>query len=686
MLIQQLLDVVDMSWGTIGGFVRIVPLQEETFNPDKEYYTLKLSLQYGELSASFEYRVTRSGGGLPALLLHGQLSNSCPYGFIDNTVFYLTPTQLGLYGGSRYLEPGISAELVSSEGNTDVITSGGVPALNALACHEYLFATSDAAITIDADFPIFGGPLVGVDVGQITQYYWSEEPTYQGYVNEIIYNEDYTNIDIALNAHGSQPEEIDEDKIYYINNSLKVNGIISPGYSKAYRFKIDKYSRIGLYTTLPHDNDKYPNMTLKISGSKPFKYNIPTNNTWTSATSLPSAAEKYQYNANNSWTDFLNGDVCYANLSTNIKIFSSEEALDEYFDTGDANDAINGGDDDGGKESDIGGKLDGTDIPATTPGLSGTGTYVYALSLSDLKSIMSNCLYVTDGTVIDAIKEGLWLWGNNPIDFLVDLYYIPFSLSDFYTLGSANVKFGTYTFPNAGAFSIVTDATGTRVTLFNTFFSPIYGDWRDYAYVSYDLYLPFIGFVPLDASRYVGKTVKCEMMFDVTTHNIRYYLYANGIVTDRFDGSVGINMPIMSSDQVNKAKMDIQNTKDAAGNIGNTLGAIATGDIGGAISGIIESAQSMAAVAGQKTPQTVTGGFSSSMNIYDIKYAYLRISENKHYYPGNLNAVYNYPSYYIGPLSALSGYCELEDVQLNSSCTESEYDAIKQLLKEGVIF
>ena len=686
MLIQQLLDVADMNWGTIGGFVRIVPLQEETFDPDKEYYTLKLSLQYGELSASFEYHVTRSGGGLPALILHGQLSNSCPYEFIDNTVFYSTPTQLGMYGGSRYLEPGITATLVSSEGDTDVITSGGVPALNSLACHEYLFATSDAAITIDADFPIFGGPLVGVDVGQITQYYWSEEPTYQGYVNEIIYNEDYTNIDLALNAHGSQPEEIDEDKIYYINNSLKVNGTIVPSHSKAYRFKIDKYSRIGLYTTLPHDNDKYPNMTLKISGSKPFKYNIPTNNTWTSATSLPSAAEKYQYNANNSWTDFLNGDVCYANLSTNIKIFSSEEALDEYFDTGDANDAINGGDDDGGKESDIGGKLDGTDIPATTPGLSGTGTYVYALSLSDLKSIMSNCLYVTDSNVIDAIKEGLWLWGNNPIDFLVDLYYIPFSLSDFYTLGSANVKFGTYTFPNAGAFSIVTDATGTRVTLFNTFFSPIYGDWRDYAYVSYDLYLPFIGFVPLDASRYVGKTVKCEMMFDVTTHNIRYYLYANGIVTDRFDGSVGINMPIMSSDQVNKAKMDIQNTKDAAGNIGNTLGAIATGDIGGAISGIIESAQSMAAVAGQKTPQTVTGGFSSSMNIYDIKYAYLRISENKHYYPGNLNAVYNYPSYYIGPLSALSGYCELEDVQLNSSCTESEYDAIKQLLKEGVIF
>ena len=684
---EKLIDVQDMDFGNVCGYISIAPLLEENFDPDKEYYTLRVKIRQGDYYSETEIRVTStSGHNMPALILKGGAVGQCPYSYVAHPTgrhYFLMSANLTWFGGSNSQNPGINYEIISQEGNIGIFYNGS--RLTWSNIDQY--ANTETMITLEADFPLFGGPVdVLEEVGAITYYYFSENPTYQGYVNEILYDEDYTHIDLALNAHGSQPEEIEEDKIYYINNSLKVNGVISPSYSKAYRFKIDKYSKIGLYTSLPHDNNKTPNMVLKISGTKTFKYNIPTNNTWTSATSLPSGAVNYQYNANNSWTDFGNGDVCYANLSTNIKIFSSELALDEYFETGDANDAINGGDDDGGKESDIGGKLDGTDIPTTTPGLSGTGTYVYALSLANLKTIMSDCLYVTDGTVIDALKEGLWLWGNNPIDFLVDLYYIPFSLSSFYTLGSAGVKFGTYAFPNAGTFPIVTDAAGTRVTLFNTFFSPIYGDWRDYAYVSYDLYLPFIGFVPLDASKYVGKTVKCEMMFDVTTHNMRYYLYADGIVSDRFDGSVGINMPIMSSDQVNKAKMDIQNARDAAGNIGNTLGAIATGDIGGAISGIIDSAQSMAAVAGQKTPQTVVGGFSSSMNIYDIKYAYLRISENKHYYPGNLNAVYNYPSYYIGPLSALSGYCELEDVQLKSSCTESEYDAIKQILREGVIF
>lgn len=686
MNVEKLIDVQDMTYGNVCGYIQVAPLQEEQFDPEKDYYTLKVRVQYGDsLEARAEIKVTSTtGNNLPALILKGLQYGQCPFSFYTGYDYFVIPFNLSWYGGSQYQNPGVNYEIVNvtSDAGIDFYDGSRV----ALAA-ERLYVNSEVLITIEADFPIFGGPVdVLEETASTTFYYYSENPTFQGYVNEVLYNGDLTNIDLALNAHGSQPEEIDEDKIYFINNSLKVNRSIVSGSSKAYRFKIDKYSRIGLYCDLPHGNDKQSNMVLKISGTKPFKWNIPTNNTWTEATSLPSGAINYQYNANSSWTDFATGDICYANLSTNIKIFSSEEALDEYFDTGDANDAINGGDDDGGKESDIGGKLDSTDIPTTTPGLSGTGSYVYALSLTNLKTIISDCLYVTDNDVIDALKGGLWLWGNNPIDFLIDCYYVPFSLSHFYTLGSAGVKFGTYAFPNAGTFPIVTDANGNRIVLFNTFFSRIYGDWRDFAYVTYDLYLPFLGFVPLDVNKYMDKNVKCEMMFDVTTHNLRYYLYADGIVTDRFDASVGINLPLMATDQVNKAKMDIQNTKDTVNAGIGVVGSLAVGNVGGSISGIMDLAQGMASVMGQKTPEKVVGGFSSSMNIYDIKYAYLRITENKHLVPNNLHGVYNYPSYYIGTLDALSGYCEIEDIQLKSNCSEYEYNEIKNILKGGVIF
>ena len=74
------------------------------------------------------------------------------------------------------------------------------------------------------------------------------------------------------------------------------------------------------------------------------------------------------------------------------------------------------------------------------------------------------------------------------------------------------------------------------------------------------------------------------------------------------------------------------------------------------------------------------------MNIYDIRYVYLKITETGNIKPGNLNAIYNYPSYYIGNSAALSGYCELQDIQLSCAATDEEIAEIKSLLKGGVIF
>ena len=84
--------------------------------------------------------------------------------------------------------------------------------------------------------------------------------------------------------------------------------------------------------------------------------------------------------------------------------------------------------------------------------------------------------------------------------------------------------------------------------------------------------------------------------------------------------------------------------------------------------------------------EIIRGDISSSMNIYDINYVYLKITEKQSIYPPEIRQIYNNPSFVCCKLSQLSGYCELQDVQLVSSCTEREYNEIIQLLKEGVIF
>ena len=189
-------------------------------------------------------------------------------------------------------------------------------------------------------------------------------------------------------------------------------------------------------------------------------------------------------------------------------------------------------------------------------------------------------------------------------------------------------------------------------------------------------------------------------MFDVTTHNLRYYLFADDIVTDRIDGSVGINMPLMATDNVNKAKADRQailggiktGINTASGIVGG-VGKIATGSVGAGVTGIVQSATNgvidgikVYDTLAEKPTENVNGSFSSSMNIYDITYPYLRITERALVIPDNIHNLYGYPSYYMGKASALSGYCEISDIRLNGfTGTQAEAEALKNELRMGVI-
>ena len=194
------------------------------------------------------------------------------------------------------------------------------------------------------------------------------------------------------------------------------------------------------------------------------------------------------------------------------------------------------------------------------------------------------------------------------------------------------------------------------------------------------------------------------MMFDITTHNLRYYLFADGVISDRVDGSVGVNIPLMATDQVNKAKNDrnsyysLEKNKwnfagaaagavvggVAAGPAGAVVGG-AVGIIGSAINAQINANQLNEQIKSQPTEQ-IYNSFSSAMNIYDISYAYLKITEKGSIIPDKLHSLYGYPCYYMGKGSALSGYCELSDIRLSGfTGTIDEANALKTILREGVI-
>lgn len=706
------------TWSRYGdiysNFIQNVKINKSEFTFGKEFYTLKIKCtNNGTGHAEFITKYyPASETDMPAMYLFGEFT----YDSITNLAFASTnygsmDTSIKCKRTTSNISSAVNGTITNTYGASVDYTFNQA---NGRLLYGSLVKNNDPVgnmcdIEIDADFPIFlptqknaiGSLPISEDYHFVCHswdlYGWEDDGTCDAYLTEFS-NKNFTNINKAVNYY-SVTNEIPTNQVWTARTHLKENGSVIAATSKAYDFKILPDAKIYfVYTAKGLNGDASANLTLHITDSPWLqKSAYAPDSAYTETSSLDT---DYWMDT---WVDYDNGYTYTGWLSTNIPIFDSEAKGDAYA-AGEIgiDEAINGGDTTF-SISTIGDDLSSSEIPTVNLATSGAGCFIYDLSVSDVKEIMSTYLYTDDASLKAEYVDALWLWGNNPIDFFIDLYYIPFSITNFYDTVAANLKFGTYQIPDT-SYAAVKEANGDRITLFSTSFEGVYGDWRDYTLFKYELFLPYVGFIELDPQKYINKMVSCEMMFDITTHNLRYYLFADGVISDRVDGSVGVNIPLMATDQVNKSKNDrnsyysLEKNKwnfagaaagavvggVAAGPAGAVVGG-AVGIIGSAINAQINANQLNEQIKSQPTEQ-IYNSFSSSMNIYDISYAYLKITEKGSIIPDKLHSLYGYPCYYMGKGSALSGYCELSDIRLSGfTGTIDEANALKTILREGVI-
>lgn len=678
----------------------ILDIIQNSFTTGQSKYHIKWTFNFNENEQFFEYELTPSTGSnnIPAVRV-GYVSNmdeAVP--MINHAIFSAPACQarmsIGL-GATGATDIGIvSAELINSGGDIGVTMS----AWNRPYNHNFIgtVAECNLRVTIEADFPIFLGELALYEqfiVGKVGDAYYNTEIAQDNANIVNCVSGDMSAINEARN-YANAEYTIPRDRTFFIRNQLKKNGTLVA--TKDYKFQIPNGARIWLVAEEHEPNGQYYNMRLYMSGlglPPTFKYKSTGDNSWTVAHILTTTLINYYYGT---WTDYANGDLYKVvgrskGGTTNIPIFADEETGDMYGDGLIGEDtALNSGDLGYDDNISTGGDLSSTDIPNPVIAGSGAGVNVWLLDKGNLNAIFSD-LYTDTQSIIDDIEKGTWLWGNNPIDFIVSIYYVPFDVSNFYDTRTERVWLGQYDTGHDYTQAKETKSSGQRITLVNTTIDNVYGDFRDLDFFKYDLFLPYVGFVPLDPNVYVGHSLKVEMAFDVMTHNIRYYLFCDDVVTDRVDGSVGYNIPITGTDMVNKARSNLSGLKNMIEGSAEALGgawksatdvtAMATnmgiGGLGKVTSGALEMAQ--------YPKQIIRGDISSSMNIYDINYVYLKITEKQSIYPPEIRQIYNNPCYVVGAISNLHGYCEIENIQLKSNCTESEYNEILNLLKGGVI-
>lgn len=393
-------------------------------------------------------------------------------------------------------------------------------------------------------------------------------------------------------------------------------------------------------------------------------------------------------------------------VDTNIPIFADEETAQLYVEgdpSVDITDALNW--------DDISGFYDVTN--GTEEGETETTMgECYARSIFSQQYILTEGLLVeianalfdtSSGGIWENIKKGLDMFGENPIQAVQSLTFWPVNLSSiFVNYSSQNyIYFGGYKLDLTGAAKKIIYPNGYK-SMGSMRILPHYKSYLDFEpYTKLYIQLPYIGTYQLELNRYYGKSTEVRYYFDTRTGSVVACLLADGILTDYFNGQMGIQFPITLTDYAEYASGQIQTLLGGGQAMGSAMSnapGVATGiaaglpGVGAEAVGLIGGGAFSAAMTAYNLSQNTisdhnktVGGSSSMLNSYLPQYVqfifvYLDTKETE-----NLQQLYGRPSNASGTIGSFSGFLQVENANIKCPiATESERNRIVQMLLSGI--
>ena len=478
-------------------------------------------------------------------------------------------------------------------------------------------------------------------------------------------------------------------KLFYMYSGLySVNSNYVDKQQEYYRkveFKVPSGVRFCYYT----NNESRSNVMLEIEPCE-FEVREEINGTWTNwQTVIDLSVYKSHYFADiedNEYIEF-NKRFYYSSCKTNIPRANNEDDALRYLDY-----EIN--DDEMFIQQKEHPNKTGDNIDSQSNDLQDNSvrsilSRLYKFDYANLVKI-SNVIFNTDANEMTELLKGLEMYGNNPIACITDLYYTPIDLSDFIDGTVTNsVKFGSYLAEPSGLSVIQVNFNHGIKTLVNTFIHGQYGDWRDTYVVQYKLYLPFVGIVDLDANKYVDRTLTIKVTYDLRSHNMKYYLFADGKMVQTYEASLGVAMVIMGNDTSAKAGQNLQSMMGMArssASLALSMGApVNPVGIASSIGDMAMNVGSTIVNMSKEAPTNISGNVSPASACNDIFYPYLIIDTQAHDYPKKLVSQFGMPCNVVNKLGNSSGFTVADNINLQGAMLDIEKKEIISLFKGGVI-
>ena len=407
---------------------------------------------------------------------------------------------------------------------------------------------------------------------------------------------------------------------------------------------------------------------------------------------------------------------------TNIHCFENQNDANDYINTGNTENSTNNQDVNRANNTIVDGHI-GDIVSQTDNGTSGIsfayGGQIYALTSVNLATFFTNVLFSTDTDVKEAILDGTQLFGANQINAINGCMYLPISdISDIASVSSVNKCFiGTYEAPITAQRVVANDK---MIDCGSAVFESTYGDVRDFEpYCKLYVMLPYCGTHELTISKYIGKTVSLKYAIDITTGACTAYLYANNVIMDSFDGTMGVQRPITAVNQqaqVSSIINGIMGTVESGAKTVGTAGAMAIsgGSMAGIQAGTKEAAKFNSYSAGADligseaqlgggvmgtilqgyntlqaaidAPMSTRGAFSGILGQFGNQYPYFIFAWLKTSKPANEIETVGLPSNAGGAVGSFGGFLQCSAFNLANGFggTDAEAAEIASLMASGV--
>lgn len=317
-------------------------------------------------------------------------------------------------------------------------------------------------------------------------------------------------------------------------------------------------------------------------------------------------------------------------------------------------------------------------IDLNTPTLSNVNVFnrSFAVTSTNVRQL-ADFLWNADETKFNEIVKGLALMGENPMNGIIDLRLFPFNVALKNSATQAEpIVIGR---TNTGVNGIkLTENVNSLIDLGECTFFTKFKNFLDFEpYTTAQLYIPYIGVVPVSTAEFMGHKISVKMIVDYTTGAGTAIVFKDDIPFIYKNGVVGITIPMTGTDSASYANTVVGNVVNGA--VGG-ISSIASGNIGGMVS----SAEKLYSGFAAGTNYQTASASAPAISTWQPQKCYFIIDRPILNVPDNYGRTVGYACEQTGKLSDFKGFTVVSNPEISFKCTETEKTMLSQLLTSGV--